>query len=319
MDFEPSDEQGAICEAAEQLLATHAGPARAAALDASDAYDHELDAALSAAGFTEAALGPETGFLEAVLLLRAVSRAAGCVAFGAAALVAPGVAGRTLPGPVALARVGDPAPVRFAAHAKTLLLDAGDEARVVRLEPGAATPVRTNYLWPMGRVHAAPGAGTSLGPGSGARLRRWWRLCLATELLGHMESALDITVAYVRGRRQFGRAIGSFQAVQHLLAEAHCLTEGAFSAALYPAWAVDELGPDEARSAGRVAKAYCARAARTVCETAVQVHGGMGNTWDCIVHVYLRRALLSSRWFGDDAEHLRQLQRTRLGATHGLS
>jgi alkylation response protein AidB-like acyl-CoA dehydrogenase len=107
--------------------------------------------------------------------------------------------------------------------------------------------------------------------------------------------------------------------VQHLLAEARCLIEGAFSAALYPAWAVDQLAPDEARAAGRVAKAYCARAARTVCETAVQVHGGMGNTWDCIVHVYLRRALLSSQWFGDDGEQLRQLERMRLGVPHGLS
>ena len=95
-------------------------------------------------------------------------------------------------------------------------------------------------------------------------------------------------------RKQYGVAIGTFQAVQHLLAEARCLIEGALSAALYPAWAVDQLAPDEARAAGRVAKAYCARAARTVCETAVQVHGGIGNTWDCIVHVYLRRALLSS-------------------------
>jgi alkylation response protein AidB-like acyl-CoA dehydrogenase len=107
--------------------------------------------------------------------------------------------------------------------------------------------------------------------------------------------------------------------VQHLLAEARCLMEGAFSASLYPSWGVDELGADEALSAGRVAKAYCARAARTVCETAVQVHGGMGNTWDCLVHVYLRRALLSSQWFGDDGEQLQQLQRTRLGVPHGLS
>ena len=71
--------------------------------------------------------------------------------------------------------------------------------------------------------------------------------------------------------------------------------------------------------AARVAKAYSARAARTVCETAVQVHGGMGNTWDCMVHVYLRRALLSSQWFGDDGEQLRQLERTRLGVADGLS
>src|SRR4030095_16035059 len=95
------------------------------------------------------------------------------------------------------------------------------------------------------------------------------------------------------------------------------LMEGAFSAALYPAWAVDQLGPDEARAAGRVAKAYCARGARTACQTAVQVHGGIGNTWECIVHLYVRRALLSSQWFGDDGEQLRQLQHERLGVGVG--
>jgi alkylation response protein AidB-like acyl-CoA dehydrogenase len=155
-----------------------------------------------------------------------------------------------------------------------------------------------------------------------ADLDAWSALGLAltsADLVGLMRGVLDVTVAYAQERKQYGVPIGTFQAVQHLLAEARCLMEGAFSAALYPAWAVDQLGPDDARAAGRVAKAYCARAARTVCETAVQVHGGMGNTWDCIVHVHLRRALLSSQWFGDEREQLRQLERTRLGVTHGLS
>jgi alkylation response protein AidB-like acyl-CoA dehydrogenase len=150
----------------------------------------------------------------------------------------------------------------------------------------------------------------------------WTALGLAltsADLVGVMRGVLDVTVAYASERRQFGVPVGSFQAVQHLLAEAHCLMEGSLSVALHASWAVDSLEPDEARAAGRVAKAYCARAARTVCETAVQVHGGIGNTWDCIVHVYLRRALLSSQWFGDDSEQLRELQRTRLGATDGLS
>lgn len=153
-------------------------------------------------------------------------------------------------------------------------------------------------------------------------LEAWSALGLAltsADLVGLMRGVLDVTVAYAQDRKQYGVAIGTFQAVQHLLAEARCLLEGAASVALYPAWAVDRLPPDEARAAGRVAKAYCARAARTVCETAIQVHGGMGNTWDCIVHVHLRRALLSSQWLGDDAEQLRQLERARLGVTYGLS
>jgi hypothetical protein len=153
-------------------------------------------------------------------------------------------------------------------------------------------------------------------------LDAWTALGLAltsADIVGLMRGVLDVTVAYAKDRKQYGVAIGTFQAVQHLLAEARCLIEGALSAALYPAWAVDQLAPGEARAAGRIAKAYCARAARTVCETAVQVHGGIGNTWDCVVHVYLRRALLSSRWFGDDGEQLRELERVRLGVAYGLS
>src|SRR5262245_13812518 len=153
-------------------------------------------------------------------------------------------------------------------------------------------------------------------------LDAWAALGLAltsADLVGLMRGVLEVSVAYAQARKQYGVPIGNFQAVQHLLAEARCLIEGALSAALYPAWAVDRLAPDEARAAGRVAKAYCARAARTVCETAVQVHGGIGNTWDCIVHVYLRRALLSSKWFGDDGDQLRELERIRLGVAHGLS
>jgi len=150
----------------------------------------------------------------------------------------------------------------------------------------------------------------------------WSALGLAltsADLVGAMRGVLDITVAYAAERRQFGAPVGSFQAVQHLLAEARCLMEGSLSVALHASWAVDDLEPDAARSAGRVAKAYCARAARTVCETAIQVHGGIGNTWEHPAHVYLRRALLSSQWFGDDREQLHALQRERLGVASGLS
>jgi alkylation response protein AidB-like acyl-CoA dehydrogenase len=153
-----------------------------------------------------------------------------------------------------------------------------------------------------------------------ADLDAWAALGLAlttADLIGVMRGVLETSIAYAKERKQYGVAIGSFQAVQHLLAEARCLLEGASSASLNASWGVDELAAGDARSAGRVAKAYAARAARTVCETAVQVHGGMGNTWECLVHVYLRRALLSTQWFGDDGEQLRQLQRTRLGVADG--
>ncbi len=153
-------------------------------------------------------------------------------------------------------------------------------------------------------------------------LLAWTALGLAltsADLVGVMRGVLDVTVAYAIERRQYGLPIGSFQAVQHLLAEARCLMEGSLSVSQHASWAVDALEPGEAVAAGRVAKAYCARAARTVCETAVQVHGGIGNTWECIVHVYLRRALLSSQWFGDDGAQLAELAQDRLEVVGGLS
>jgi hypothetical protein len=205
-----------------------------------------------------------------------------------------------------------------------VLVPEGSGFRLAQLAVDAvrsgADLTRTLRALPAGvEVSPVPGQSRLL---TRADLDAWAALGLAltsADLVGLMRGVLDLTVGYAQERKQYGVPIGTFQAVQHLLAEARCLLEGAFSAALYPAWAVDDLGPDEARSAGRVAKAYGARAARTVCETAVQVYGGMGNTWDCLVHVYLRRALLSSRWFGDDGEQLRQLQRDRLGMTDGLS
>jgi hypothetical protein len=170
-------------------------------------------------------------------------------------------------------------------------------------------------------VHAiSPGAAVTVVDGAHALttadVTAWTALGLAltsADLVGVMRGVLDVTVEYAGQRNQFGVPVGSFQAVQHLLADARCLMEGSFSVALHASWAVDNLAPSEACAAGRVAKAYCARAARTVCETAVQVHGGIGNTWECVVHVFLRRALLSSQWFGDDGEQLRHLQQERLG------
>jgi len=120
----------------------------------------------------------------------------------------------------------------------------------------------------------------------------------SADLVGAMAGTVSLATEYAKERNQYGQAIGSFQAVQHLLADAHVATEGSRSVARQAAWAVDALPADEANLAASLAKAYCARAARTVCETSIQVHGGIGNTWECLAHVYLRRALLSADVFG---------------------
>jgi hypothetical protein len=132
------------------------------------------------------------------------------------------------------------------------------------------------------------------------RAARWQALALvgtSADLVGAARGAHALACDYAKIRSQYGQAIGSFQAVSHPLAEGLALIEGSVSVLRYAAWAVDELSPEQATGAARIAKVYCARAARTVCETAVQVHGGIGNTWDCLAHVYLRRALVSAGLF----------------------
>ncbi|MBF6339169.1 acyl-CoA dehydrogenase [Nocardia abscessus] len=129
---------------------------------------------------------------------------------------------------------------------------------------------------------------------------RWHALAVTAttaDLLGVARGAQDLAVGYAKVREQYGRAIGSYQAVAHLLAENRALIEGAISVLRHAAWAVDELTAAQALRAARIAKVYTARAARTVCETSIQVHGGIGNTWECLAHVYLRRALVSTELF----------------------
>jgi alkylation response protein AidB-like acyl-CoA dehydrogenase len=176
----------------------------------------------------------------------------------------------------------------------------------------------TRAVAPIALGRAIPdGDGAAVEEDAVARSRALALTVTVADLLGAMEGVLDTTVEYAKERQQYGVPIGSFQAVQHLLAEARVLVEGSISVAQYAAWAVDALPPAEALEAGSVAKAYCARAARTVCETAIQVHGGIGNTWECFVHVYLRRALLSSALLGDEGHHLRALAQHRVGDRRG--
>ena len=142
------------------------------------------------------------------------------------------------------------------------------------------------------------GTATAVGDLDSGAVQRWLALALATtsaDLVGTARGAHTLACDYAKIREQYGKSIGSYQAIAHLLAESLALIEGSVSILRHAAWAVDELDPSEAIRAGRFAKVYCARAARTVCETAIQVHGGIGNTWECLAHVYLRRALTSTQ------------------------
>lgn len=146
-----------------------------------------------------------------------------------------------------------------------------------------------------------------LGELSGEDALRWQALALtatSADLVGAARGVHALAVDYAKVREQYGSTIGSYQAVAHLLAEGLALIEGSISVLRHAAWAVDELPAEEAVRAGKIAKVYCARTARTVCETAIQVHGGIGNTWECLAHVYLRRVLVATELWPVKLEEL---------------
>ena len=125
---------------------------------------------------------------------------------------------------------------------------------------------------------------------------------LAAELVGGMQRTLDITVEYAKTRKQFGKPIGMFQAVQHQCADMYLETESSRSAVYYAGWALEENSPDAA-AAVSIAKMYASDAARTVGNRGIQIHGGMGFTWENDVHLYYRRAKASETAFGDATFH----------------
>ena len=136
---------------------------------------------------------------------------------------------------------------------------------------------------------------------------RWYALALsatAADILGAARGTHALATEYAKVREQYGAPIGSYQAVGHLLAEASALIEGSVSVVRHAAWAVDALPVREAVEAARIAKIYCARAGLTVCETSIQVHGGIGNTWECLAHVYLRRVLAATECWPVKLEEL---------------
>ena len=125
---------------------------------------------------------------------------------------------------------------------------------------------------------------------------------LAAELVGGMQRTLDLTVEYAKTRKQFGKPIGMFQAVQHQCADMYLETESSRSAVYYAGWALEENASD-ASTAVSIAKMYASDAARTVGNRGIQIHGGMGFTWENDLHLYYRRAKASENAFGDATFH----------------
>jgi alkylation response protein AidB-like acyl-CoA dehydrogenase len=127
-------------------------------------------------------------------------------------------------------------------------------------------------------------------------------VALCAEMVGAMQWTLDTAVEYAKTRLQFGRLIGIYQAVQHKCADMVLMTESSRSAVYYAAWALSENDPSS-RLAVSIAKAYCSDASREVGNRGIQVHGGIGFTWEHNLHLYYKRAKSSEIMFGDATHH----------------
>jgi hypothetical protein len=157
---------------------------------------------------------------------------------------------------------------------------------------------------------------TSVGsPPSQDAMDRWLALglsALSAEMTGAAEAGLRGAIEYSKTREAFGVPIGTFQALQHMAADAYVACEGLRSTNNHASWAVDEEEARDALLAARVVKAYAGRQMLTVAETAMQMYGGIGQTWEHIAHFYARRVLLNRYLLGDTRLQLAAIAGRRL-------
>jgi alkylation response protein AidB-like acyl-CoA dehydrogenase len=149
-------------------------------------------------------------------------------------------------------------------------------------------------------------------PGNAARAGDVIAVALAAESVGVAQRAMDMAVGYAKEREQFGRPIGAYQAVSHACAQMLLEVEGARSTVLYAAWALDHE-PESGPLSAAMAKAYASDAGWRVPAASLQVHGGIGFTWEHDLHLWLKRGKANAYLWGDAREH-----RARVAALIGL-
>ncbi|MDT7549260.1 MAG: hypothetical protein QOE84_1654, partial [Actinomycetota bacterium] len=266
MDLALSREQEQLVDAVRRTF----DRASADAPSSPRAFDASALAALDAGGLLDVVTGGGS-LVDAVLVVEAAGLAGVCAPVAARVVVAPALLQRPVTQRVVALVEGEGSLVRFAPSAELFLVLVGDRARAIDAGDVRLADVDLPRGYPFARMTSVPG-GTDLGPGSGARLTRLWRTALAAEAGGLMTGAVLTAAAHVRDRRQFGRPIGSYQAVQHRLALAHVAAEGSRWLARWAAWHPDN---DEHAAA---AAAHAQAGAREVVRHVHQVCGAIGIT-----------------------------------------
>ncbi len=326
MNFDLTDDQQAIKSTAHDFLAARMKPEKLRQLAEAGEYDDALWGEMAELGWPGIFIGEEhggqdLGVVELVILMEELgysltpspffsNAAAGLVIQEAGSQEQkdrwlPGIASGERRGTVALVTNGVAPLVPDADSADFVVVVDGDSASVVESGDAGATKVDTiDSTRRFSRVETN-GAGEAL-EGDPSPAVAAAAVALSAELVGVAQRAMEMAVEYAKDRQQFGRPIGTNQAVSHKCAQMLLEVEGARATSLYAAWTADHE-PESLSLASSMAKAYASDAGWRVTAASLQVHGGIGFTWEHDLHFFLKRAKTDGHLFGDARHHRDQV------------
>ena len=318
MDFDLTQDQKEIKQVARDLLGARSPWAKVREAAERGAYDDELWSELVGLGWPGIAIpdehgGQDLGAVELAVLLEELGYACAATPFLSTAAAGYAIAAtgseaqrsRWLPALAsgeATAGIGTRELAADAVDASVIVLLDGDGASLVDASSADVEPLVA--IDPTRRFGVVAGEGEPLGAGAADRIRA----AVAAELVGVCQRALEMTLDFVKDRKQFGVPVGSFQAVSHRCAQMLLGTESTRSTAYFAAWAAD-ADPERLPEAAALAGAAAADAGREVTASAIQAHGGIGFTWEADVHWLYKRAQLDAALLGGAGRHRAALAR----------
>jgi alkylation response protein AidB-like acyl-CoA dehydrogenase len=320
VDFQPTEDQKALSEGIRRFCVERMPADRLPELAKSGGFDRALWKELAEMGvfslrLPEAQGGVGLGHADAVLVFEELGRrlVPGPLVWShlAAELVDGAASGETVVGGLDRFGVGAGAPI-VVEHLESLdaLLVLRPEG-VFRLDPRSFEATRADVpLDPLTPVHvlASLPDGVRIGDAeAAARLRRVGAALVSGQLLGLAIGTLELANDYAKERQQFGRPIGGFQAVKHLLAEMFMRQEAARAGAYNAGATLDAPEVANVERAVASAKLTAGEAAIRNARSCIQIHGGMGFTWEVVAHYYFKRAWVLENVFGTRDEHAERI------------
>jgi len=316
MNFDFTEDQHEIKRTARELLAKRSGVEQVREAAEGDAYDESLFTELRELGWTGIAIdeqygGAGLGVVELMILCEELGYALAASPFLANALGGlmiehagsdeqrakwlPGIASGEATATVAFASGGSSEVVPDADGAAVIVLIEGDVATLIARADAEVEPVST--IDPTRRYARVSASGGEELPGDVAGALARAEVALSAEMVGIAQRTQEMAIEYAKERKQFDTPIGAFQAISHRCAQMLFDTEGARSATYFGGWAAD-ADESQLALAASIAKAAASEAALSVTASSIQVHGGIGFTWEADVHWFFKRAQLDAAMLG---------------------